>query len=60
MDYRSIDEVRKDIGLYLMDYYNWQRPQAANTGGRLPLQKKNLIYCPVLVDHYELRWNAKR
>jgi len=30
--YRSIDEARKDIGLYLMDYYNWQRPHTANDG----------------------------
>ena len=32
MGYRSIDEARKDIGLYLMDYYNWQRPHTANDG----------------------------
>jgi putative transposase len=32
MGYRSIDEARKDIGLYLMDYYNWYRPHTANDG----------------------------
>jgi putative transposase len=30
--YRSIGEARKDIGLYLMDYYNWHRPHTANNG----------------------------
>ena len=30
--YRSIAEARKDIGLYLMDYYNWQRPHTRNDG----------------------------
>ena len=30
--YRSIDEARKDIGLYLMDCYNWRRPHTANDG----------------------------
>ena len=32
MGYRSIAEARKDIGLYLMDYYNWQRPHTTNNG----------------------------
>ncbi len=30
--YCSMAEARKDIGLYLMDYYNWQRPHTANDG----------------------------
>ena len=30
--YHSIAEARKDIGLYLMDYYNWQRPHTVNDG----------------------------
>ena len=30
--YRSIHEARKDIGSYLMDYYNWHRPHTANDG----------------------------
>jgi transposase InsO family protein len=43
--YRSIDEARKDIGLYLMDYYNWHRPHTAN-GGMAPAaaeEKHNLL-----------------
>ena len=32
MSYRSIAEARKDVGLYLMDNYNWQRPHTANYG----------------------------
>ena len=30
--YRSMAEAKKDIGLYLMDYYNWQRLHTANDG----------------------------
>lgn len=30
--YRSMAEAKKDIGLYLMNYYNWQRPHTANDG----------------------------
>ena len=30
--YRSMAEAKKDIGLYLMDYYNWQRPHTRNDG----------------------------
>ena len=30
--YRSIVEARKDIGQYLMDYYNHRRPHTANDG----------------------------
>ncbi len=30
MGYRSTVEARKDIGLYLMDYYNRKRPHTAN------------------------------
>jgi len=32
MGYRSMAEAKKDIGLYLMDYYNWQRPHTVNDG----------------------------
>ncbi len=32
MGYRSTAEARKDIGLYLMNYYNWKRPHTANDG----------------------------
>jgi len=30
--YHSMAEAKKDIGLYLMDYYNWQRPHTRNNG----------------------------
>ena len=30
--YQSIDEARKDIGHYLMDYYNHRRPHTCNDG----------------------------
>ena len=30
--YRSIDEARKDIGQYLMGYYNHRRPHSSNEG----------------------------
>jgi hypothetical protein len=52
MGYRSMAEAEKDIGLYLMDYYNWQRPHTAKAGGLSQSRKKNLIYCPELFDHY--------
>ena len=45
MGYQSIAEAKKDIGLYLMDYYNWQRPHTAN-GGLVPAaaeEKLNLL-----------------
>jgi putative transposase len=38
-------EPKTDIGLYLMDYYNWQRPGTAN-GGLAPAvaeEKLNLL-----------------
>jgi putative transposase len=40
-----MDEAPKDIGLYLMDYYNWHRPHTAN-GGMAPAAtegKHNLL-----------------
>ena len=30
--YRSFSEAKKDIGYYLMDYYNWYRPHQSNGG----------------------------
>jgi putative transposase len=33
--YRSFSEAKKDIGYYLMDYYNWYRPHQSN-GGMAP------------------------
>ena len=41
LGYRSIPDARKDIGDYLMNHYNRQRP---------------LKYCPGLVDHYKKAW----
>lgn len=32
LGYRSLTEAQKDIGQYLMSYYNWQRPHTANDG----------------------------
>jgi len=30
--YSSFSVAKKDIGQYLMDYYNWQRPHQRNDG----------------------------
>ena len=30
--YTSIAEAGRDIGHYLMNYYNWQRPHSYNQG----------------------------
>ena len=32
LGYRSMHDARKDIGEYLMDYYNRQRPHTFNDG----------------------------
>lgn len=32
LGYESLVEARRDIGTYLMDYYNWRRPHTANDG----------------------------
>lgn len=32
MGYMSVSEAVRDIGYYLMDYYNWQRPHQFNDG----------------------------
>ena len=32
LGYRNLPEARKDVGGYLMDYYNRQRPHAFNDG----------------------------
>jgi putative transposase len=43
--YRSIKEARKNIGMYLMDYYNWQRPHTTNDGlaSAVAEEKLNLL-----------------
>jgi len=55
MDYHSIDEALKDIGLHLMGYYNWQRLHTANDGMTPAAAAKILIYCPELVGHYNMQ-----
>lgn len=30
LGYRNISEAMRDMGYYLMDYYNWQRPHQFN------------------------------
>lgn len=52
LGYRSIPDARKDIGDYLMDYYNRQRPHTFNDGMPPVVAKENLKYCPGLIDHY--------
>lgn len=39
--YRHEHEAAKDLGSYLMDYYNWTRPHAFN-GGMPPAKAENL------------------
>ena len=45
MGYRSIDEARKDNGLYLMDYYNRRRLHTANDGMAPAIHIKPIIMC---------------
>ncbi len=35
-------EAQKDIGLYLMDYYNWTRPHTTNDGMAPAVAEENL------------------
>ncbi|MBD3584119.1 hypothetical protein HHX48_00005 [Salinimonas sp. HHU 13199] len=30
--YRSPNEAKRDVGYYLMNYYNWKRPHQFNDG----------------------------
>jgi putative transposase len=32
LGYTTKNEAAKDIGFYLMDYYNWRRPHHYNNG----------------------------
>jgi len=43
MGYRSMAESKKGIGLYLMNYYNWQRPHTANGGLTPAVAEEKLI-----------------
>ncbi|PPC75577.1 hypothetical protein C4K68_19815 [Pokkaliibacter plantistimulans] len=53
--YTSLDQAIKDMGDYLMSYYNEQRPHCHN-GGLTPVMRekeaKKLRSCPEIVDHY--------
>ena len=42
--YRSFTEAKKDIGQYLMDYYNWYRPHQYNGGMTPILAEEKLNY----------------
>jgi putative transposase len=45
LGYRSLPDAKKDVGSYLMDYYNPQRPHTFN-GGISPLvaeEKLNIL-----------------
>ena len=42
MGYRSSEEAERDIGQYLMTYFNWQRPHNYN-GGLPPAQAEKLL-----------------
>ena len=42
MGYRSIVEAGKDIGEYLMSYYNWHRPHTTNGGTAPAVAEKKL------------------
>lgn len=42
--YRSFLEAKKDIGSYLMDYYNWYRPHQNNCGTAPSVTEEKLNY----------------
>lgn len=42
LGYPSLDEAEVDVGRYLMDYYNWERPHQLNEGLPLALTEKKL------------------
>jgi putative transposase len=37
-------EARKDIALYLIDYYHWQRPHSVNHGLALAVAEEKLNF----------------
>jgi hypothetical protein len=52
LGYTTKIEVAKNIGFYLMDYYNWRRPHQSNKGvprAKAEIQPKILagIICPL-------------
>ena len=52
MGYRDLPEAKKDIGDYLMGYYNHHRPHSYNGGIASAMAEEKPNHCPVLVDHY--------
>lgn len=32
VDYQSANKAKRDVGYYLMNYYNWERPHQFNDG----------------------------
>jgi putative transposase len=42
LGYASLDEAKRDVGSYLMAYYNWQRPHTANGGLAPAIKEKQL------------------
>jgi len=32
LGYRNLSDATRDVGYYLMNYYNWQRPHQFNDG----------------------------
>jgi len=48
----SAAQAQQDIGRFLMQRYNWERPHQFNGGLPPAIAEENLIRCPGLVDHY--------
>ena len=42
LGYGSLDEANRDVGMYLMAYYNWQRPHSTNGGAPPAVKEKQL------------------
>ena len=40
--YLNLQEAKRDISYYLMDYYNWRRPHQHN-GGLSPAEAENRL-----------------
>lgn len=58
--YQSLSQATKDIGHYLMNRYNWQRPHQLMVDLLPPRRKKNLTHCPELIDHYNKSLRANK
>ncbi len=42
LGYGSFEEANRDVGMYLMAYYNWQRPHSSNSGTPPAIKEKQL------------------